>query len=168
MRTSSVLLALLAVAACRSAEPVSTNTSNASTTTPPSGSPTVSEPSAGPVTVRVAVDPATVAPDGRLTITVTATNATNAPRTLEFSSGCTTDYELLDATGAVVTESGQMCTQALTQQTLAPGASLEGTHVLVRGMRGMPALPAGAYQVRGVLLTMGDPVRSAPVPVTLR
>ena len=116
----------------------------------------------------VAVDPSLVDADGRLRITVTATNTTSAARTLRFSSGCTTDYELLDASDAVVGESGQMCAQALTQETLGAGESLTRTHVLVRGMRGMPPTAAGVYRVRGVLLTMGEPVRSEPVAVTFR
>ena len=128
----------------------------------------MSESPAGPIAVRVAVDPSVVPADGSMRITVTATNATSAARTLQFSSGCTTDYELLDPGGAVVAESGQMCTQALTQETLAPGQALTGTHVLARGVRGMPPTSPGTYRVRGVLLTMDGPVRSEPVAVTFR
>ena len=165
MRPSSLVLALVAAAACRGGEPVSSSPSNEGA---PPGSPNVSESPAAPIVVRVALDPSVVAADGRLRITVTATNTTSAARTLHFSSGCTTDYEVLDTSGAVVATSMQMCAQALTQETLAPGASLTGTHVLARGMLGMAPSAAGVYRVRGVLLTTGEPVRSEPVAVTFR
>ena len=168
MRPSPLVLAVAAlatVAACGGGEPVSSSPANEGA---PPGSPNVSESPAAPIVVRAAVDPSVVAADGRLRITVTATNTTSAARTLRFSSGCTTDYELLDASGAVVGESGQMCTQALTQETLGAGETLTGTHVLVRGMRGMPPTAPGVYGVRGVLLTMDGAVRSEPVAVTFR
>lgn len=161
MRPSRLLVLLLAVAACRGAEPVPSPPDDAA----PSGSPTVRESPAAPIAVRVLLEPSLVPADGALRITVTATNTTSAARTLEFSSGCTTDYELLAASGAVVAESGQMCTQALTQETLGAGESLTGRHVL---QRGMPPIAPGVYRVRGVLLTMGEPVRSEPVAVTFR
>ncbi len=165
MRPSSLVLVLVVAAACGAPEPVSSSPSNEGA---PSGSPNVSESPAGPITVRVAVEPSLVPADGQMRITVTATNTTSAERTLEFSSGCTTDYELLAPSGAVVAESGQMCTQALKQETLGPGQALTGTHVLARGVRGMPPTSPGTYRVRGVLLTMDGPVRSEPVAVTFR
>jgi len=165
MRASSLVLALVAAAACRGGEAVSSTPANEGA---PPGSPNVTESPAAPIVVRVALEPSVVAADGRLRITVTATNTTSAERTLRFTSGCTTDWELLDASGAVVTTSMQMCAQAMTQETLAPGASLTGTHVLVRGMLGTAPVPAGVHRVRGVLLTADEPVRSEPVAVTFR
>jgi len=165
MRPSRLLVALLATAACRGAEPVPSPSDDAGA---PSGSPNVSESPAAPIAVRVLLEPSLVPADGALRITVVARNTSNAARTLRFSSGCTTDWELLDTSGAVVAESGQMCTQALREETLGPGESLTGTHLLVRGMRGTaPSMP-GTYRVRGVLLTMDAPMRSAPVAVTFR
>jgi hypothetical protein len=122
------------------------------------------------LTVEVSTDQATLGAAGRLTIKVTTTNTGRTSATLHFSSGCQTDYQLLDPSGAVVGESLQMCTQALTQRTLAPGASFTDTHVWIRGMAGQPKLPAGSVvQVRGILLTQGAEQRSRnTVAVTLQ
>jgi hypothetical protein len=112
--------------------------------------------------VEVSTDQATVGPTGRLTVKVTTTNTGKAPANLSFSSGCQTDYELLDSSGAVIGESLQMCTQSLTQRTLAPGASFTDAHVWIRNMAGQPKLPAGSVvRFRGVLLTQGTGQRSS-------
>ena len=161
-RPFPILLAL--AAACRGAEPGSSALPNDDA---PPGAPRVTEPAA-PIAVRVAVDPSLVAANGSVRITVTATNTTGAARTLQFSSGCTTDFELLDASCAVAWRSAQMCTQALTEETLGAGESLTGRHVLERDAPGTMSIAPGVYRVRGVLLTMGDPVRSEPVAVTFR
>ena len=162
MRSASLVLTLVVVAACRGGEPVPSPSGDAGV---PSGSPNVSESPAAPIAVRVLLEPSLVPAGGTVRITVTATNTSGAARTLQFSSGCTTDYELLDTSGRVVAGGDQMCAQALTQETLGPGESLTGTHVLARGM---PPIAPGVYRVRGVLLTMDAPVRSEPVAVTFR
>jgi hypothetical protein len=122
-------------------------------------------------TVAVSVDSTSLSPGGRLRITVKVTNSSDAPLRLEFSTGCQTDFELLDAQGAVVGESGQMCTEALTRRVLAPRESFTDTHIWVRGLRGSPQPPPGSTSVgiRGVLLATG--VRAAAsntVTVALR
>jgi hypothetical protein len=130
----------------------------------------VTEASRPALAVAVSAEPTTLGPAGRLTVKVAITNTGKTAATLSFSSGCHTDYELLDASGAVVGESFQMCTQAMTQRTLAPGASFTDTHVWIRGMAGQPKLAAGSVvRVRGVLLTQGAQVRSPnTVTVTLQ
>jgi hypothetical protein len=122
------------------------------------------------LTVEVSTDQTTVDPAGRLTVKVTATNTGKTPASLSFSSGCQTDYELLDASGVVIAQSFQMCTQSLTRRTLAPGASFTDTHVWIRNMAGQPKLPAGSVvRIRGVLLTQGAGQRSRnTVAVTLQ
>ena len=117
--------------------------------------------SASGLTVAVATDQRSVAPAGRLRIQVTVTNRGSAPIDLKFTSGCQTDYELLDAEGKVIGSSMQMCTQSLGNRTLAPGASFTDTHVWIRGMAGMPQPPAGSsMRVRGILLADGAETRS--------
>lgn len=123
------------------------------------------------VRVEVAVDSASIAAKGRLAVTVKVTNAGTVPLALSFSSGCRTDYELLDANGAVIGRSGMMCTEATSEQSLAPGASFTDTHIWVRGLRGMPQPAAGStnMRLRAVLLAtnVGNVAPSNTVSVTL-
>lgn len=135
---------------------------------PSSGAEVTETPSA--LTIDVSADQTTVGPAGRLTVKVTVTNAGKTPANLSFSTGCQTDYELLDPSGAVIAQSFQMCTESLTQRTLAPGASFTDSHVWIRTMAGQPKLPAGSVvRFRGILLTRGAEQRSRnTVTVTLQ
>lgn len=121
------------------------------------------------LTIDVATDQPTVGPTGRLQIRVTITNTSRTTASLAFTTGCQTDYEILDASGAVIGSSLQMCTEALTQRNLAAGASFTDTHVWIRSMAGQPKLPAGTViRLRGILLTQGAAARSRnTVTVTL-
>jgi hypothetical protein len=122
---------------------------------------------ANDLAVTATTDRATVRPGEQLQITVDVTNNSSSSRDLRFSSGCQTDFEFLDAQGKVVRASQQMCTQSLTQRTLAAGESFRGVHVWTRGPMDPPQLAPGSYQLRGVLLTVGEAVRSAPVAVSV-
>jgi hypothetical protein len=124
----------------------------------------------GALTIEVSTDQTTVGPAGRLTVKVTTTNTGKTPVDLTFPTGCQTDYEMLDAKGAVIGQSFQMCTESFTRRTLAPGASFTTTHVWIRNSAGQPKLPAGAVvRFRGVLLTEGAEQRSRySVAVTLQ
>lgn len=122
---------------------------------------------AGGLVVTTATDRSSVAAGQQLQITVTVTNTSSASRTLQFSSGCLTDYEFLDATGKVVATSQQMCLQALTQRTLSAGGSFVDTHTWLRGSLGAPQLGAGTYQLRAVLLATRDTVRSQQIPIAV-
>jgi hypothetical protein len=122
---------------------------------------------AGGLVVTATTDRSTVAVGQSLQITVTVTNTSAASRTLQFSSGCLTDFEFLDAGGKVAGTSQQTCLQALTQRTLPAGGSLTDSHTWTRGSLGTPPLAPGTYQLRGVLLATRDTVRSQPVPVTV-
>ena len=163
MRSRTLVVVLLLVGACRPAEPARSPVAVGADATAP--------PPAGAVeglTVTVTTDRPSVPAGQRLRITITVRNTGGERRTLDFTSGCTTDYEFLDAEAdRVVASSLQMCTQALGQRTLAAGESFTDTHVWVRGLLGMPELPAGRYRVRGVLLATNAPLRSPPVPVTV-
>jgi hypothetical protein len=117
--------------------------------------------------VAVAANRSSVVAGQDLQITVTATNGASAARTLQFSSGCFTDFEFLDSSGRVVGASLQMCVQVLTQKTVAPGASFSDSHTWTRGPLGFPQLAPGSYQLRGVLLTMPTAIRSSSIPVTI-
>ncbi|MEP6836362.1 MAG: BsuPI-related putative proteinase inhibitor [Gemmatimonas sp.] len=125
-------------------------------------------PSQANLAIAVTVDHDTVAAGAPLRITVTVRNGAPSPRTLSFTSGCATDYELLDAAGTVTATSDQMCAQVITNRTLAASDTLAEVHVLLRGRPGMPVVPPGAYRLRGVLLLAGTPVRSPAIPVQFR
>lgn len=122
---------------------------------------------AGELVVTASAEPSSVAPGQHLQIIVTVTNTSTLSRTLQFSSGCLTDYEFLDAQGKVVGTSQQVCLQALTQKTLAAGGTFSDTHTWTRGPLEPSQLAPGNYQVRGVLLATRDTVRSQPVPVAI-
>lgn len=115
---------------------------------------------ASPLDVTVTAEPSSVPAGGRLRITVIARNTSSAAIALEFTSGCQTDYELLDAAGTLVGASGEMCTQATTRRTLAAGESFNDVHVWIRGLAGMPQVPGSELQVRGMLLATGNEIRS--------
>ena len=119
------------------------------------------------VVVRVAASQPTVGPTETVRITVTVTNTDDARRVIEASSGCFTDFELLDGSGNVVTRSLQVCPAVMARRELAPGESFSETHVWRRGMRGMPVVPAGSYQLRGMLLARTNTVTSNAVDVVV-
>ena len=142
--------ALLTAASCTSGSLPGTTRDSAGTVTN----------DASALVVEVAADPSSVPLRGRLRITVTVTNKSRAPVSLEFSSGCQTDYELLDASGALLGASGEMCTQATGRRTLAPGESFSDSHTWIRGLPGMPQASGTRMLVRGVLLAVGKEIRS--------
>lgn len=119
------------------------------------------------VTVSATVDRNSVGAGEELKIGVTVANATGQPRTLQFSSGCQTGFEFTDEAGRVVGVQQRMCTAALGERTLTPGQNFSETHSWIRGSIDGPALAAGTYLVRGVLLAIGDTIRSTGVRVTL-
>jgi len=122
---------------------------------------------AAELVVTTTADRSSVPAGQHLQITITVTNTSTSSRTLQFSSGCTTDYEFLDAQGKVVGTSQQACLQALTQKTLASGGAFTDVHTWTRGPLEPSQLAPGNYQVRGVLLATRDTVRSQPVPVVI-
>jgi hypothetical protein len=117
--------------------------------------------------VVVVADRSTVAAGQDLQITVTVVNNASSARTLEFSSGCLTDFELLDSGGQLVGTSRQVCLQVLTQKTLQASGSFSTSHTLTRGPLGFPQLAPGSYQLRGVLLTSPTAIRSPSIPITV-
>jgi hypothetical protein len=155
VKTVAVLVTMLA--ACRPAE---------SPNTMPEGGGGAATGEA--LSVSVATNSASVGAGEQLVITVTTRNTGSSARTLEFATGCHTDYEFVDGSGQVVSSSEQMCTQALTSRTLAAGESFSDVHRYTRGMAGMPPVPSGRYGVRGVLLLRGGSLRSSTVAVELR
>ena len=121
----------------------------------------------GELTVTATTDRSSVRPGEQLHITVEVTNNSTSSRELRFATGCQTDFEFVNDNGKVVRTSQQGCFQALTQRTLAAGESFSGQHVWTRGPMDPPQLAAGNYRLRGVLLTMGNPARSAAVSVSI-
>lgn len=117
--------------------------------------------------VAVTLEPSTVRAGESMLVTVTVSNAGTEARTLESTSGCFTDYEVLDAGGTVIATSGQSCTAQMARRELAPGASFSEQQRWVRDLAGMPRLPVGALQVRGLLLAGPDTLRSSPVSLTI-
>lgn len=113
--------------------------------------------------VTVSTDSGAVGPGGHLAISVKVVNSGSTPIVLQFNSGCQTDFEILSADGARMGRSGMMCTEALTQRALDPGASFTNTHIWVRGMRGVPQPPerATAFRIRGVLLAASGEILSS-------
>jgi hypothetical protein len=122
---------------------------------------------AGDIQVAVATDVASVHAGQQLRIMITVLNQSTSLRTVEFSSGCQTDYEFLDSRGGVVARSQRMCAQAKTQRTLRGGEEFTEVHTWARQSSEPNQLKPGAYQLRGVLLAIGDTVRSTPIPVDL-
>jgi Intracellular proteinase inhibitor len=136
-----------------------------------SSSTSVAAPTAEAASVTIATDSSSVGPGSHLAVSVKVVNTGRTPLVLHFSSGCQTDFEIQDAQGNPIGRSGMMCTEALTQRALEPGASFTNTHIWVRGMRGVPQAPAGAeaVRIRGVLLaTSGEIVSRNTVSVALR
>ena len=119
------------------------------------------------LTVAVVADRSSVSAGQDLQITVTAMNNASSAQTLQFSSGCLTDFEFLDSSGRVVGASQQMCTQVVTRKTVTSGGSLSEAHTWTRGPVGFPQLAPGSYQLRGVLLTTPTAVRSPSIPITI-
>lgn len=117
------------------------------------------------VVVRVAASQPSIGPAESVRITVTVTNAGSERRVIEATSSCFTDYQLLDERGAVVASSMQMCAAVMSRHELAPGGSFSEEHVWTRGERGMPQVPPGRYQLRGLLLARADTVTSDAVPL---
>lgn len=156
-------LAAALVLACNPSAPVS------ATPEPPAGSgtPPATTVPATSEALEVTIAPAAtqVAAGAPLALTVTVRNRGQATATIPLTSGCATDFEVLDGSDAVVAESGQMCTQVMGQRTLAPGESFVDRFSWAPGTPGMAAVPPGRYRLRGVLLRQGAPLRSAPVPL---
>jgi len=121
----------------------------------------------GELTVTATTDRSRVAPGEQLHITVEVTNNSTSSRELRFATGCQTDFEFVGGTGKVVRTSQEGCFQALTQRMLAAGESFSARHTWTRGPTDPPQLAAGNYLLRGVLLTMGNPARSAAVSVSI-
>ena len=115
------------------------------------------------ITATVSTDRESVAQGATVRITVTVKNTGAAAQTLSFTSGCLTDYEIVDAAGTVSATSERMCSQVLTSRTLAAGEAFSDVHVLVRGMAGMPA--PGTYTLRGVVLLADGALRSPTIPI---
>lgn len=122
---------------------------------------------AGELVVTTTADRSSVPAGQKLQITVTVTNTSTSSRTLQFSSGCLTDYEFLDSAGKVVATSQQLCMQVLTQKTLAAGGAFTDVHTWTRGPLEPSQLAPGNYQLRGVLLATRDTTRSQPVPIAV-
>ena len=123
---------------------------------------------AGDFAISVRADKSTVAAGESLKIIVTATNKSAASRTLDFSSGCQTDFEFADSDGRVAATSQRMCAQMLTQKILQPSESLSETHVWTRTPSEPNQLRPGRYHLRGVLLAVGNGVRSEGVLVVIQ
>lgn len=119
----------------------------------------------GDIRVDVATDVSSVPAGHALRITITVSNQSTVTRTLEFSSGCQTDYEFVDSRGGVAATSQQMCVLARTQRTLPAGGGFTDIHTWARQPLEPNQLKPGAYQLRGVLLAIGDTIRSASIPI---
>lgn len=117
--------------------------------------------------VSITSSAATVRPGDSLRIIVTVENTGRERRTVEATSGCFTDYELLDPSGQLVARSGQMCTAVMSRRELAPGEELSESFVWIPGGRGMPAVAPGSYHLRGLLLQRGDTLMSPLVPLVV-
>lgn len=122
---------------------------------------------AGDLAVAVAIEPSRVEIGGTARITVTVSNQSSAEKTLQFTSSCLTKFEVLDGEGRVIGSGIQMCLQSLTTRVLPAGGSFTDVHEWGRRRVDMPRLAPGTYGVRGVLLSKGDTVRSAPATVVL-
>ena len=116
---------------------------------------------AAELSVAVAADRSEVPNGTSLRITVTVTNAGSAACTIAFATACRTDFELRDASGALVASADRMCAQMLTEATLAPGQSFAETHAWTRD-----GAEAGDYVLCGIVLTDGG-VNSPPLRLRL-
>jgi hypothetical protein len=96
-------------------------------------------------------------------VSYTITNASSSTKTFQFSSGKQLDVEIFDPTGKVVKawSDDRMFTQALTQFSLAPGASKTFTaDVALLGRDGK--LLDGTYTARAFLATASWSAQTAP------
>jgi hypothetical protein len=112
----------------------------------------------GPVRLRLTTSRPSYAAGAPVLLTLTVTNPTRSPVTLQFSSGQKYDLEVRRA-GQVVWQwaADRMFTQALTSLTLAPGERKVFTeNWKQQDNSGQPA-PAGSYQAVATLTTMEKP-----------
>ena len=123
--------------------------------------------SAADLVVAVEISAAEVRPGDRLRIVVHVRNRAGHPRAVATTTGCLTDYEIVDSTGTVVAESGQMCTEALASHVIPARGTIDDAHNWIIGLRGMPSVPPGAYGLRGVLLARSGRVQSPTVPIRI-
>lgn len=100
-------------------------------------------------TISVTTDKKTYAVNEDIKITVTARNNANAPKTLNFSSGCQADYSIPTAQYSIE----KICTLALTSVTLGPkeSKSWEFTHTAA-----LKSLSAGTHTIRGTVIGYGS------------
>ncbi|MDH3498266.1 MAG: BsuPI-related putative proteinase inhibitor [Gemmatimonadota bacterium] len=109
-----------------------------------------------PIEVAVATDRPSYAPGSAVTVTLTVRNRGEAVTTLPFASGQRYDFEVRDATGAIVWHWGEGMgfIQMLGEESLRPGDSLR-----YDARARAPAAP-GRYTLAGVL-TARDRARRA-------
>ena len=155
---------------------------SASAQTPPPGAPAQPActftfpgpppaPTPSPVlTATVSTDRPAYAVGETVTFTLTVTNPTDAPVTLEFGGWPGYDFAVTDAaTGAEVWRWPVPRTRAIVSCTFAPGETI--TFPEQWSQRTYPAgepVPAGEYRVTGMLLTIPERLTAGPVSFTIR
>ncbi len=118
-----------------------------------------------PLVVTVRTDRTAYEPGAPVTLTVIASNPTNAPVTLNFSTGQIYDAIISAAPGGAEVwrwSGGRFFTQALANRTVAPGESLTFTETWNQRTMADTLVAPGVYTVEGVV-TARPRLPSAPV-----
>ena len=128
--------------------------------------PAPGDPSA--ITTEVHVTPTQFKAGETIEIVVTTRNPSSGPVTLGFSSSCIQMFNVQNKNGTVVAPLDLVCTLNAPSVTLEPGETIRNTF-LWRGTTGLAGggtnLPAGDYQITGLLDAFKPILTSAPVDV---
>jgi hypothetical protein len=121
------------------------------------------------VRLRLTADKTSYTAGAPVALTLTVTNGSRSPVTLEFSSGQKVDFEVRRGGQAVWRWSAdRMFTQALTSLTLAPGERKVFTETWKQQDNNGQPVPAGSYEAIATLTTMKKPQpRSGAVVVRI-
>lgn len=103
-------------------------------------------------------------------MTLSITNTSQQPVTLRFSSGRRYDFVVSQGGAEIWRWShGMAFTQAITSMEIAPGRTVSYTGYWSQQDNDGHAVPAGKYQVTGIVTTMEPaPMKARPVTVTTR
>jgi intracellular proteinase inhibitor BsuPI len=122
------------------------------------------------ITIEVQATPTQFKAGETIEIMVTTRNPSSGPVTLGFSSGCIQMFNVQNKNGTVVAPLDLVCALNAPSVTLEPGETIRNTF-LWSGTTGLlgggTKLPAGDYQITGLLNAFKPILTSAPVDVKI-
>ena len=122
------------------------------------------------ITTEIHVTPTQFKAGETIEIVVTTRNPSSGPVTLGFSSGCIQMFNVQNKNGTVVAPLDLVCTANAPTVTLEPGETIRNAFLWM-GTTGFAGggtnLPAGDYQITGLLDAFKPILTSAPVDVKI-